>query len=205
VSELQLAPRAPLHEEMSPRRIGRPDGPAGVTVHERTNLSLVLITARRGLRAACIDSLRASYDLDAPATPRIVHGRALSLAWAGPESWLAVGSARPDIETELKASVKQAASTVDMSDQRVVMRISGPMTRAVLTKGVTIDLHPRVFAPGDTAITSLANITTQLWQVDDVPTFDLVSPRATARDMFHWLTVSAAQFGLDVCRTHPER
>jgi methylglutamate dehydrogenase subunit D len=202
VPELQLAPRTSLHGEMSPRRIGRPDGPAGVTVHERTNLSLALIMARRGMRAACIDSLRASYDLDAPVTARIVQGRALSVAWAGPQTWLAVGSARPDIETELKASVKQAASIVDMSDQRVVMRISGPMMRAVLAKGVTIDLHPRVFAPGDTAITPLAHVTTQLWQVDDAPTFDLVLPRATARDMFHWLTVSAAEFGLDVGRTH---
>jgi sarcosine oxidase subunit gamma len=87
---------------------------------------------------------------------------------------------------------------VDVSDQRIVMRISGPMTRAVLAKGVTIDVHPRVFAPGDTAITSLAHITTQLWQVDDGPTFDLVAPRSTARDMFHWLTVSAAEFGLDI-------
>ncbi len=199
--ELRLAPRTPLHGELLPQRIGRADGPAGVTVHERGDLSLGLITARRGMRTTCIDSLRASYDLDAPMTARIVHGRTLSLAWAGPETWLAIGSARPDIETELKAVVGQAASIVDMSDQRVVMRISGPMTRTVLAKGVTIDLHPRVFKPGDTAITPLAHITTQLWQVDDTPTFDLVSPHATARDMFHWLTVSAAEFGLDVGRT----
>ena len=200
--ELQLAPRTPLHGAMSPRRIGRPDGPAGVTVQERTNLSLALITARHGLRAACIGSLRASFGLDAPMTARIVDGRALSLAWAGPESWLAVGRDQSDVEPELKACVEQAASVVDMSDQRVVLRVSGPMTRAVLAKGVTIDLHPRVFAPGDTAITVLAHITTQLWQVDDAPTFDLVSPRATARDMFHWLAVSAAEFGLDVGRAH---
>jgi methylglutamate dehydrogenase subunit D len=202
VSELQLTPRTPLHGEMSPRRIGRPDGSAGVTVHECADLSLVLITARHGMRAACIDGLRASYDLDAPVTARIVQGRTLSLAWAGPDTWLAVVSSRPDVETELKAAVGHAASIVDISDQRVVLQISGPMTRAVLAKGVTIDLHPRVFAAGDTAITPLAHITTQLWQVDDAPTFDLVSPRATARDMFHWLTVSAAEFGLDVGRAH---
>jgi methylglutamate dehydrogenase subunit D len=202
VPELQLAARTPLQGEMSPRRIGRPEGPAGVTVHECTNLSLVLITARRGMRAACIEGLRTQYALDAPVAARIVHGRALSLAWAGPDTWLAIGSIRPDFESELKAVVGQAASIVDMSDQRVVMRISGPMTRATLAKGVTIDLHPRAFAAGDTAITPLAHITTQLWQVDDAPTFDLVSPRATARDMFHWLAVSAAEFGLDVGRAH---
>ena len=201
--KLQLAPRTPLHGEMSPRRIGRPEGLAGVTVHERADLSLVLITARRGMLATCIESLRASHGLDAPVTARIVHGRELSLAWAGPDTWLAVGSARPDLETELKAAVGQAASIVDTSDQRVVMRISGPMTRAVLAKGVTIDLHPRVFKSGDTAITPLAHIATQLWQVDDAPTFDLVAPRATARDLFHWLTVSAAEFGLDIGWIYP--
>jgi heterotetrameric sarcosine oxidase gamma subunit len=200
VSESQLSPRTSLHGEMSPRRIGRRDGPAGVTVHQRADLSLALVMARHAMRAKCIDSLRTSYDLDAPAAAHIVHGRALSLAWAGPETWLAVGSAQPDFETVLKAVVGQAASVVDMSDQRIVLRISGAMTRAVLAKGVTIDLHPRVFAPGDTAITPLAHITTQLWQVDDTPTFDLVAPRATARDMFHWLTISAAEFGLDIGR-----
>jgi heterotetrameric sarcosine oxidase gamma subunit len=202
VPELQLAPRTPLHGELSPRRIGRPEGLAGVAVHERTNLSLVLITARRGKRTACIDTLRASYDLDAPVTARIVHGRTLSLAWAGPDSWLAIGGTQPDLETELRAIVGGAASIVDLSDQRIVIRIHGPKARAVLAKGVTIDLHPRVFAAGDTAITPLAHIVTQLWQVDGAPTFDLVSPRATARDMFHWLTVSAAEFGLDVGRAH---
>ena len=200
MSELQLAPRTPLHG-VSPRRIGRLEGSAGVAVHERGDLSLALIMARRGMRAACVDSLRAVYDLDAPVTARIVHGCGLSFAWAGPDTWLVIGSARPDFEADLKAVIGHSASIVDISDQRIVMRISGPMTRAVLAKGVTIDLHPRVFAPGDTAITPLAHITTQLWQVDDAPTFDLVSPRATARDMLHWLTVSAAEFGLDVGRT----
>jgi sarcosine oxidase subunit gamma len=188
----------PLHGELSPRRVGRREGAAGVAVHERADLSLALIMARRGMRAACVDSLRASFDFDAPVTARIVHGRTLSLAWAGSDTWLAIGSTRPDFEADLKAVIGHAASIVDVSDQRIVMRISGPMTRAVLAKGVTIDVHPRVFAPGDTAITSLAHITTQLWQVDDGPTFDLVAPRSTARDMFHWLTVSAAEFGLDI-------
>jgi methylglutamate dehydrogenase subunit D len=198
VSELQLAPQTPLRAELSPRRIGRRDGPAGVTVHERANLSLALIAARRNKRGLCIERLRAFHEVEAPVTARIVHGRTLSLAWIGPDTWLAIGSARSDLEEELRTVLAGHASIVDMSDQRIVMRISGPSTRSVLAKGVTIDLHPRMFAPGDTAITSLAHITTQLWQIDDAPTFDLVSPRATARDMFHWLTGSAAEFGLDI-------
>src|SRR4051812_31049464 len=73
VSELQFPSRTALLGELSPRRIGRRDGPAGVTVHQRADLSLALVMARRGMRAKCIDSLRASYDLDAPVAAHIVH------------------------------------------------------------------------------------------------------------------------------------
>ncbi len=197
MSELQLAPQMPLRAELLPRRIGRPDRPAGVAVHARTNLSLALIMPRRGRQVACADNLQTSYDLQAPAAARIVHGRTLSIAWAGPDAWLAIANT-PNLEKELRTIVANNASIVDTSDQRIVIRISGPKTRTVLAKGVAIDLHPRMFAPGDTAITSLAHVTIQLWQVDERPTFDLVMPRASAHDVFHWLTVSAAEFGLDI-------
>ena len=114
-----------------------------------------------------------------------------------PDTWLVIGSARPDFEADLKAVIGHSASIVDISDQRIVMRISGPMTRAVLAKGVTIDLHPRVFAPGDTAITPLAHITTQLWQVDDAPTFDLVSRGAPPPPHFFLCAGKPAALGAD--------
>lgn len=196
--DLQLTPRAPLREQLSPRRLGRLDGDAGICVHERASLSLALITTRRAMRTICIEKLRAAYDLEPPATPRIVHGKGLSLAWSGPECWLAIATEQPDFETTLKTTLGNAASVVDLSDARVTLRIEGPKTRALLAKGLSIDLHPRVFTPDDTAITVLAHIAVQLWQVDEKPTFDLVTPRATARDLFHWLTISAAEFGLDV-------
>jgi heterotetrameric sarcosine oxidase gamma subunit len=198
VPDLQLTPRTPLREQLSPRRIGRLDGYAGISVHERTGLSLALITARRAMRKNCIEKLRAAYDLEPPATTRIIHGRRLSLAWSGPECWLAIASGQPDLETILKTILGNAASVVELTDARVTLRVEGPRTRALLAKGVPIDLHPRVFTPGDTAMTQLAHIAIQLWQVDEKPTFDLVTPRATARDVFHWLTISAAEFGLDV-------
>jgi len=198
VPDLQLIPRPPLREQLSPRRIGRLEGNAGICVHERAGLSLALITARQAMRKICIDKLRASHDLEPPAAPRIIHGKGLSLAWSGPECWLAITSEQPDLEGSLKTILGNSASIVDLTDARVVLRIEGPSTRALLAKGLPIDLHSRVFTPGDTAMTQLAHIAIQLWQVDEKPAFDLVTPRATARDVFHWLTISAAEFGLDV-------
>jgi heterotetrameric sarcosine oxidase gamma subunit len=198
VPDLQLIPRTPLREQLLPRRIGRLDGNAGICVSERAGLSLALITARHAARKICMEKLRASYDLEPPATPRIIHGKELSLAWSGPNCWLAINSEQPDIEGKLKTILGNAASIVDLTDARVTLRIEGPSTRALLAKGLPIDPHSRVFTPGDTAMTQLAHIAIQLWQVDEKPTFDLVIPRATARDVFHWLTISAAEFGLNV-------
>jgi sarcosine oxidase subunit gamma len=60
-----------------------------------------------------------------------------------------------------------------------------------------LDLHPRVFAVGETALTMLAHQHVQLTRTgtDD---FELVAPRSTAHDLWDWLQVSAAEFGLEV-------
>jgi len=197
VPELQLHPISPLRDQALPRVNGR----NALTVTERAGLALALITARRGTRDACIDRLRTSYDLAAPTTTKIVRGRTLSLSWAGPESWLAIASDWPDLEPDLKAVLGNAASVVDLSDARIILRIAGPKASALLAKGVSIDLHPGVLKPGDTAMTLLAHVAIQLWLVDDSPTFDVAVPRATVRDVIHWLTASAAEFVVGVADT----
>jgi len=68
----------------------------------------------------------------------------------------------------------------------------------VLAKIVPIDLHPRVFQPGDTAVTGAAHIEVQLWQLDDAPTYEILLFRGFARSFWDWLTHSAAESGYDV-------
>jgi len=77
------------------------------------------------------------------------------------------------------------------------LELSGPAVRRLLAKGVGLDLHPRVFAVGETALTMLAHQHVQLTRTgtDD---FELVAPRSTAHDLWDWLQVSAAEFGLEV-------
>jgi heterotetrameric sarcosine oxidase gamma subunit len=65
----------------------------------------------------------------------------------------------------------------------------------LLAKSVSIDLHPRAFGPGDTAVTVLAHIVVQLWQIDETPaTFDVAVSRATVHDVIDFCTKSAADF-----------
>ncbi len=99
-----------------------------------------------------------------------------------------------DLETELKAALPGLASVVDHSDGRVVIRISGPRARDVLTKGVPIDLDPRAFGPGDAAITHASHIGVILWQLDNTPTYEIALFRSYADNFVHWIEESAEEF-----------
>ena len=80
------------------------------------------------------------------------------LVWLGPDEWLltSTGSSPETLEEELREDLHPAGGTaVDVSAQRIVVRISGPRARDVLAKGWSIDLHPRVFGPGSSAQTTL--------------------------------------------------
>jgi heterotetrameric sarcosine oxidase gamma subunit len=84
-----------------------------------------------------------------------------------------------------------------------VLRIGGPRARAALAKGCPLDLHPRAFGPGDTAVTAIAHVGVQLWQLDDAPTYELAVPRSMAKSFWTWLSASAAEFGLAVVGEAP--
>jgi sarcosine oxidase subunit gamma len=99
---------------------------------------------------------------------------------------------------ELMAACGDAASVADQSSGKCVLRISGERARDVLAKGCRIDLHPRIFAPGRSAVTPIAHTHTVLMQVDAAPTFDLIVPSTLARDFVEWLGLSAAEFGYEV-------
>ena len=90
------------------------------------------------------------------------------------------------------------AMVADQSDGRCVLRLSGPKARQVLAKGIGLDLDPRIFKPGDVAMTLAAHIAVQIWQMDDKPSYEIAMFRSLAGSFWHWLAASAAEFGYEV-------
>lgn len=91
----------------------------------------------------------------------------------------------------------QTAGVIDQGSGLHALRLSGPAVRRTLAKGLSLDLHPRTFVIGETALTMLAHQHVQLTRCgpDD---FELVGPRSTATDLWDWLLASAGEFGLEV-------
>jgi len=90
-----------------------------------------------------------------PLAPNTVaHGHRHLLVWMGPDEWWlqSLAPARPELEQTLRPVLQGlSACVVDVSSGYTVLELSGEHARDVLAKGCPLDLHPRVFGPGQCA------------------------------------------------------
>ena len=181
-------------------RFGREGGEAGVTIEERTGLGLATVAARKGEAEALKRAVASAYGVELPDRSRAVHGPSVSFIGYGPGQWLAVSEAFAGeaLARELGERLRGLASISDQSGGRTVLRVSGPYARAVLAKGLPIDLHPRAFETGSAATSTISLMGVQIWQVDDAPTYDLAIFRSVSASFWRWLTASAGEFGYTV-------
>ena len=183
-----------------PGRHGRAEGPAGVTVAERTGLAMASVLVRRGREAELAEAVSAQFGLALPMTPMRAAGADVAFLWTGPGQWLAIAepAAAAGFVAGLATALDGAASVADQSHGRGVLRLAGPRLRDVLAKGIAVDLHPRAFGPGHVAATFCAHLDVLLWQIDAVPTFEIAVARGFAGSFWHWLEASSAMIGLAV-------
>ncbi len=183
-----------------PGRFGKQEGEPGVAIVERAGLGLATVAAREGQADALKRAVKSTYGVDLPDRSRAMHGPSVTFIGYGPGQWFAVSEtlANETLARDLSQRLRGLASISDQSGGRAVLRISGPRARAVLAKGLPIDLHPRAFEPGSAATSTISLMGVQLWQVDDTPTYDLVIFRSVSASFWHWLTASAGEFGYEV-------
>lgn len=194
-----LAACSPLAGLLRRGRHGARGDVSGVVLQERTGLQIVSLAARKGQDVPLMAAVRAAWGIDLPATPRREGDVRLAFLWSGPSQWLAVSAGWPgDLESALRAQIGGFGSLTDQSDGRVVLRISGPHARDALAKGMTIDLHPRAFKPGDTAATLAAHIGVQIWQLDEEPTYELSVFRSYAGSLCDWMMAASAEYGIEI-------
>ena len=131
-------------------RFGKESGEPGLVIVERQGLGLATVAARKGQTEALKRAVASAYGVELPDSSRLVQGPAVSFVGYGPGQWLAVSEtlANEALARDLGERLSGLASISDQSGGRTVLRLSGPRARAVLAKGLPIDLHPRAFAPG---------------------------------------------------------
>jgi len=157
---------------------------AGVRARLRSDLPIVSVLARTGRNVA--DQLGIA---EGPRKSSLPGMTALGI---GPERWLFVGRPIAALRSELQA----IASLSDHSDGYALFELWGPNVRDALAKGVPVDLHPDIFS-NDVAVTLIAHMGAIVWQ-SDTDRFTVAVFRSYAGSFWHWLSASAAAFGLVV-------
>jgi methylglutamate dehydrogenase subunit D len=183
-----------------PGRFGKEGGEPGVVIEERAGLGLATVAARKGQADALKRAVASAYGVELPDSSHIAGGSSVRFVGYGPGQWLAVSEtlAGEALARDLAQNLRGLASISDQSGGRTVLLVRGPRARAVLAKGLPIDLHPLAFAPGSAATSTISLMGVQLWQTDDAPTYELAIFRSVSASFWRWLTGSAAEFGYEV-------
>ena len=200
MSDLVLTPRSALDRVLVPGHYGAEGDAPGITISEQTDLALATVMARKGQSAELSARVKALFAVELPMTPRHAATSQVHFIWTGPGRWLAATRNRsPSIfEGDLRQAFSGLASVTSQSDGRSIIRISGAKAREALAKGVPLDLDPRAFGPGDTAMTLVAHINVHVWQSDAAPTYDFAVFSSFAASFCEWLLDAAAEFGIEV-------
>lgn len=120
-----------------------------------------------------------------------------TILWLGPDEWLVVTPANKQGEAEAAlagALEGQHVSIVDGTDARTTIRLHGSDARNVLMKGCPLDLHPRIFGPGQCAQSILVKADVLIHQLDDTPTYDIFVLCSFSRYLWDWLADAAKEF-----------
>jgi sarcosine oxidase subunit gamma len=161
--------------------------------------------ARGGFAAV----VRDAFAIELPRVPNTVaRSDALTALWLGPGSWLLVaGGASPltGYTARRDALNAGAGALFDVTAGRVAWTVSGPRAADVLAKGCPLDLHPRAFASGACAQSLYGHVAVLIEKRADTPAFTVLAARSFARDVWHALCESAAQYGYDVRPPAPYR
>ena len=194
-----LETRSALAGLVKPGRRGVPDSENPVKITER-RLAVVQVQARKGQEAAAKAAIANTFGLELPDAGRSSVTIDHAAVWVQPSTWL-VGGTFTEPGALARRIAEATAGTAAVTDQtfgKSVLRLSGTHARSVLSKGCRIDLHPREFGAGRSAVTPLGHISCVIVQIDDTPTYDLIVPSTFAVAAVEWLEMAAAEFGYEM-------
>jgi sarcosine oxidase subunit gamma len=185
MAEPQLAARS------VPAGLSPPSMP-GLTLRE---LPLAIMLDLRLLPEDAVARAAAEGVLDCalPEVNRCSEGNGRTVLWLGPDAFLVV-AAKGDEARLAAALAPYRAAVTDVSDGRAALELAGPSVRDLLTKGCPLDLHPRVFRPGDCAQSHFGKARILLRQTDESPRYEIFVERSYVDYLWRFLIDGAREF-----------
>lgn len=122
------------------------------------------------------------------------HGRILCLSRG--QYWVDSRDAAWLVDLS-RAIPPEAGAATPLSHGRVRLAVDGAAARALLAKGIAVDLHPSVFRVGDFAQTALHHTGILLERCAE-SRYELFASRTYSASIWEWIIDAALPFGYDV-------
>ncbi|MCL5777338.1 sarcosine oxidase subunit gamma [Limibaculum sp. FT325] len=143
---------------------------------------------------AMAEAVRAVTGAPVPAPLRVESGAEGRAVWMSPDELLlitAIGRAPEALAAAEAALSGQHAMALDLSDARVVFRLSGATVPEVLAKGSPVDLREAAFPVSTARRTHLGGIAVGIWRLE-AEEWEVVCFRSLAHHLADWLAQASA-------------
>ena len=173
------------------------DGRRALRVSEVRGLYLAQLAVFRGREALLRDALQPlGADLAAEVGSRSADARCRIFHVARGQFWIVTPDSTWLSQLALAVPPHAGAATL-LSHGRVRIAVEGLEVRALLAKGIAIDLHPDKFRIGDFALTGLHH-TGIFVERTGADRFELVVLRTFAASIWDWLLDAALPLGYEL-------
>ena len=162
------------------------------TVHLMPHAGRIALRGRPGDRGF-LDAVSSVLGAPPPTEPNVAVFGAASIFWLQPTSWLVECELETaeSLTARLRDAVGERGTAVDVSDTRITYALRGPGAVSLLNKGCSLDLHPRAFPVGRSALCAFAQLHALLVKTSDAPVFQLTIQRGARAHVEEWLKAAS--------------
>jgi sarcosine oxidase, subunit gamma len=165
----------------------------------RLDTPLMQILRMRRPSPAALVAIAESLGFTLPLVANRAWGNSPRVMSLAPGEWMLVGNTG-----NAAALVNAADATVvhiaDVSNGRVLYQVHGALAPTLLSKGCTLDLHPRAFGGLDhCALSVLAQVPILIDQIADDPVFHIYADASYAHHLELWFEDAMLEYRREVC------
>lgn len=144
--------------------------------------------------AKLLKRLAKALGAELPLVPNTTSGDSLRMLWMAPAEWCLLGG-----PADLDKAVAEACGDAlhhlsDVTEGRAIFTIEGPAASELLSKGCSLDFHPRVFRPTACAQSNLAQLRVLIERPTEAPLFNLIVDRTFLAHLQDWFAIAAAEY-----------
>jgi sarcosine oxidase subunit gamma len=147
-----------------------------------------------GVQAACLKVLNCEPPIEANT---VIESGDNRIYWLGPDEWLIITPTgqQAQLANDLRRALKGVfSSVVDNSSGLTMLEITGSNAGALLASDCPLDLHPRVFKPGQCAQTRIAKAGMTIAPMRQGKGFEVIIRRSFADYIGHWMKDAVIAF-----------